>query len=222
MDQPSAHTTAGARPPTGMAATLNRLLDEAEQTGDPAAMGESAVTGERPAAGMASAPEEPTAASAGKADAPNGETAVPNGGDRASAASSPSPDGMSPLLSGLLSNPALLAAIPTLVENLSPLLNSSGHGTGNGRADGRADGRAESRAASGAASAGGKETAPAAKKYPVDRHTALICAVKPYLSPERQEAAETILRLCRIWDALGRSGMLTALQSTNLPRKEEP
>lgn len=206
MDQPSAHTTAGARPPTGMAATLNRLLDEAEQTGDPAAMGESAVTGERPAAGMASAPEEPTAASAGKADAPNGETAIPNGGDRASAASSPSPDGVSPLLSGLLSNPALLAAIPTLVENLSPLLNSSGHGTGNSRAT----------------SAGGKDTAPAAKKYPVDRHTALICAVKPYLSPERQEAAETILRLCRIWDALGRSGMLTALQSTNLPRKEEP
>jgi hypothetical protein len=31
--------------------------------------------------------------------------------------------------------------------------------------------------------------------------------VKPYLSPGRQEAAETVIRLCRVWDALERSGI---------------
>ena len=42
--------------------------------------------------------------------------------------------------------------------------------------------------------------------------TALLCAVKPYLSPQRREAAETVIRICRIWDALERSGIsLTGL-----------
>jgi hypothetical protein len=46
----------------------------------------------------------------------------------------------------------------------------------------------------------------------VDRHTALLCAIKPYLSPARRDAAETVIRLCRIWDALERSGIsLTGL-----------
>ena len=80
-----------------------------------------------------------------------------------------------------LPDPALLAALPILAENIVPLLGGLSRGVG---------------------------SAPTATRpHMVDRHTALLCAVKPYLSPRRREAAETVIRLCRIWDALERSGI---------------
>lgn len=116
------------------------------------------------------------------------------------------------LLGGLLSNPALLSAIPTLLENLSPLL--SGHGTSQGGTP--QSGTPQSGTSQGGTSQGGTpQGGTPSRHYPVDRHTALICAVKPYLGSERQAAADTILRLCRIWDALARSGVnLSGLLST--------
>ena len=55
----------------------------------------------------------------------------------------------------------------------------------------------------------------ASRPHAVDRHTALLCAIKPYLSPHRRETAETVIRLCRVWDALERSGIsLTGLLGT--------
>ena len=84
----------------------------------------------------------------------------------------------------LLQNPALLSALPSLMENLSPLLSSLGGGAG---------------------------TSPnATRPHSIDRHTALLCALKPYLSPHRRETAETVLRLCKVWDALERSGISLA------------
>ena len=95
--------------------------------------------------------------------------------------SSPMDGGAGMPLMGLLSNPALLAALPTVMENLSPLMGNLSRGVG---------------------------SAPTATRpHTVDRHTALLCAIKPYLSPRRQEAAETVIRLCRVWDALERSGI---------------
>ena len=101
-------------------------------------------------------------------------------------------------LLGLLSqNPALLSALPTLLENLSPLLGSLG---------------------------GAGSAPPAARPHGVDRHTALLCALKPYLSPHRRDTAETVIRLCRVWDALEKSGVsLTGLLGSMgniLPRGE--
>lgn len=85
----------------------------------------------------------------------------------------------------LLQNPAL----PSLMENLSPLLSGLGRGTGS--------------------------SPNAARPHAIDRHTALLCAIKPYLSPHRRETAETVIRLCRVWDALERSGIsLTGLLSS--------
>ncbi|MBP3667451.1 MAG: hypothetical protein J6K29_10445 [Clostridia bacterium] len=99
--------------------------------------------------------------------------------------SAPASPGGSPL-STLLSNPALLAALPTLMENLTPLLGGLSGGIGG--------------------------TPNASRPHYADRHTALLCALKPYLSPHRRETAETVIRLCRVWDALERSGIsLTGL-----------
>ena len=100
----------------------------------------------------------------------------------------PPPSGGS-LPGALLSNPALLSALPALLENLSPLLGSPGGGVGSSPA--------------------------ATRPHAVDRHTALLCALKPYLSPHRRETAETVIRLCRVWDALEKSGIsLTGLLGT--------
>ena len=51
----------------------------------------------------------------------------------------------------------------------------------------------------------------AGAKHPTDRHTALLCAVKPYLGERRQATADTVIRLCRLWDALSRAGLSTAV-----------
>ena len=103
-------------------------------------------------------------------------------------------------LGALLTNPALLTALPTLAENLAPLLGSL----------------------SGSLSRSAGSAPSATRPHTVDRHTALLCAVKPYLSPRRQEAAETVIRLCRVWDALERSGislsgLLSGLDKVTFP-----
>ena len=84
-------------------------------------------------------------------------------------------------LGALLQNPALLSALPSLMENLTPLLGGLGGGVGH--------------------------SPPATRPHSVDRHTALLCALKPYLSPHRRDTAETVIRLCRVWEALERSGI---------------
>ncbi len=51
------------------------------------------------------------------------------------------------------------------------------------------------------------------RAQPIDRHTALLCAVKPYLGERRQATAESVLKLCRLWDALNRAGLSPAMLS---------
>ena len=160
--------------PPSPASSLNRLLDRL------------LTEAEAEAAPPASAPLSPS-------PPPTGDTAS---GDTASGGTDESP---APHPLGLLAqNPALLSAIPTLMENLSPLL--AGLKTGVGSAPN------------------------ATRPHSIDRHTALLCALKPYLSPHRRDTAETVLRLCRIWDALERSGIsLTGLPGSTgnaTPRTE--
>lgn len=148
--------------PPSPVSSLNRLLDRL------------LTEAEAEAAPPASVPLSPSPPPTG--DTASGDTAS-GGGDESPA---PHPLGL------LAQNPALLSAIPTLMENLSPLL--AGLKTGVGSAPN------------------------ATRPHSIDRHTALLCALKPYLSPHRRDTAETVLRLCRIWDALERSGIsLTGL-----------
>lgn len=151
--------------PPSPASSLNRLLDRL------------LTEAEAEAAPPASAPLSPS-------PPPTGDTVADNT-VAAPSADSADVSTLHPL--GLLAqNPALLSAIPTLMENLSPLL--AGLKTGVGSAPN------------------------ATRPHSIDRHTALLCALKPYLSPHRRDTAETVLRLCRIWDALERSGIsLTGL-----------
>ena len=92
----------------------------------------------------------------------------------------PPPMGGSPL-GMLFQNPALLSALPTLMENLSPLLSGLSSGAGH--------------------------SPRATRPHSIDRHTALLCALKPYLSAHRRDTAETVIRLCRVWEALEKSGI---------------
>ena len=139
-------------PPPDPGGLLERLLDEAENAAQPA-------TGSPPTSDSPPIPPPATG------DTPTDIPPPPAG----------NPLGL------LLQNPALLSALPSLMENLSPLLSGLSRGTGS--------------------------SPNAARPHAIDRHTALLCAVKPYLSPERQSAADTVLRLCRVWDALERSGI---------------
>lgn len=121
-------------------------------------------------------------------DAPPGEANPIQPAEDAAPASPASavPTGLAGGAGNPLMNPALLAALPSLAENLGPLMGSLTGG-------------------------GGVKTR---RPPPSDRHTALLCAIKPYLSPRRRETAETVIRLCRIWDALEKSGIsLTGLLS---------
>ena len=104
---------------------------------------------------------------------------TPPSGDDPPTATPPSVGGSS--LGMLLQNPAILSALPTLMENLSPLLAGLGRGVGS--------------------------SPHATRPHSIDRHTDLLCALQPYLSARRRDTAETVIRLCRVWDALEKSGI---------------
>lgn len=96
-------------------------------------------------------------------------------------AGAPDAAGAAGLLNGLLAHPELLAGLPQLLGAITPLMKGLG-------------------------GAGAPGSAPGAKRPP-DRHTALLRALKPYLSPERRQATETVLELLAVWDALSGMGL---------------
>ena len=94
-------------------------------------------------------------------------------------------------LEGLLANPALLTALPQLMKAFSGGSASKPSG------------------------AAGGDSAKSGRSIPVDRHTALLCALKPYLASERRQAAEQLINLCRVWGTLQGMGIsLPALLSS--------
>lgn len=94
------------------------------------------------------------------------------------------------LLSSLLSNPQLLAALPTVISTVKPLLEGMNAPT-----------PSTQKAAS--------EPVPASTPQNVksdggsrDRHSALLCAIKPYLGQSRQSAVDYIMKLSRLGEVL--------------------
>ena len=100
------------------------------------------------------------------------------------------------ILTSLLSNPELIAKIPTIISSVKPLLDMLGSQMG------------QSAPAAQAASVKLPETASANASVPTvargkdsDR-AALLCAMKPYLSRDRQNAIDHIIKLSRLGDVL--------------------
>ncbi len=111
------------------------------------------------------------------------------------------------ILGNLLSNPALLSALPQLLGVLSGTKSASA-----------GEKRPDSVEASAAGKAVSPEKAPTAafpaRHLPPDRHTALLCALKPYLGSERRQAVEYLINVCRVWGTLQSVGLtLPALLS---------
>jgi hypothetical protein len=102
------------------------------------------------------------------------------------------------LLSSLLSNPELIAKIPTIISSVKPLLDMLGSQMG----------QSSPPPAAQAASVKLPEAASASASVPTiargkdsDR-AALLCAMKPYLSRDRQNAIDHIIKLSRLGDVL--------------------
>lgn len=109
----------------------------------------------------------------------------------------------SDLFSSLLSNPELISKLPAILSSIKPIMELFG-------------GRNTSTPASAAVSAdpsaaqASKVTEPTvpasvlpkATQETTDRRAALLCAMKPYLSHDRQQTIDYVIKLSRLGDIL--------------------
>ena len=115
-------------------------------------------------------------------------------GSPISASSSPSDphqSGTGDILSAFLSNPELIAKLPSIIATVKPIIEMLG----------------KSASMSGAAAASEpQKSIPAAiasqKTHANDSRTALLCALKPYLGRERQNAIDYVIKLGRLSEVL--------------------
>ncbi len=90
----------------------------------------------------------------------------------------------SDLISSLLGNPELIAKLPAILSTVKPIIEMLGKSSG---------------------AAPASEASPPTEKKPSthdDRRAALLCAMKPYLSHDRQMAIDYIIKLSRLGDIL--------------------
>lgn len=96
------------------------------------------------------------------------------------------------IVSALLSNPELLSKLPALLSSIKPIIDMLGIGsTGQ-----------SSVPVSAPAALGTSANSTAKQDKTADSRTALLSAMKPYLSPERQNAVDYIVKLGRLGDIL--------------------
>ncbi len=106
---------------------------------------------------------------------------------------SPSPD----LFSALLSNPELLAKLPSLLSTIKPIIEMLGS---SGTTD--ISTQKEQRAHTDSISAFSVSAPTSSPKGGGDSRAALLCAIKPYLSQDRQNAIDYIIKISRLGDIL--------------------
>lgn len=103
------------------------------------------------------------------------------------------------IFSALLSNPELLSKLPSLISSVKPMLDMLGMGSGAKPTSATASANASAaHGDSNALEAG----IPNKKSSADDRRAALLCAMKPYLSHDRQQAIDYILKLSRLGNVL--------------------
>lgn len=76
-------------------------------------------------------------------------------------------------------DPSMLSKLPEVVQTLAPLLSQLPRDS----------------------------SATPKKQTPAEQRSALLLALKPFLSPERQSAADSLLRISQLSDALGTAGI---------------
>lgn len=111
--------------------------------------------------------------------------------------SSPTVGAGGDILSSLLSNPELIAKLPTILSSIKPIidiLKTSGIATAPSAIPTSATPTEPAE----------KETHAASVKHSpgADSRTALLCAMKPYLSRDRQNAIDYIVKIGRLGDIL--------------------
>ncbi len=100
------------------------------------------------------------------------------------------------LFSSLLSNPELLSKLPTIISTVKPILEMLGSGGGGAIPASAPQSPVTALSAQSTAS-------PLQKGNPsADSRAALLCAMKPYLSRDRQNAIDYIVKLSRLGDIL--------------------
>ncbi len=111
-----------------------------------------------------------------------------------SEAQSVSAGGSGDILSSLLSNPELIAKLPTIIASIKPIIDMLG------RANPTAS---EAAPVVSLPQKSEPSVAPVAKvSRGPDSRTALLCAMKPYLSEDRRNAVDYIVKLGRLGDIL--------------------
>lgn len=102
------------------------------------------------------------------------------------------PSSSGDILSSLLSNPELLAKLPTIISSVKPILDIIGRSAGAGESTAVASLPVKS------------QSLPSAAKHDQgsDPRSALLCAMKPYLSQDRRNAVDYIIKLSRLGDIL--------------------
>jgi hypothetical protein len=102
------------------------------------------------------------------------------------------------LLSSLLSNPELLAKIPTIISSVKPLLDMLGSQMGQSSPPPTVQAASVKLPEAASASA----SVPTIARGKDSDRAALLCAMKPYLSRDRQNAIDHIIKLSRLGDVL--------------------
>ena len=102
-------------------------------------------------------------------------------------------------LASALNNPALLSKLPEVMATLAPILSDNTPGGGDNNAEHKRNDRTQR--------SNSNERAAPASSEKTDSHgrahrTALLCALKPYMSPRRREAIDYIIKIDRIGDLL--------------------
>ena len=101
--------------------------------------------------------------------------------------------GSADILSSLLSNPELIAKLPTIIASIKPIIEILGK-----------SGIGSNEAVSVASLPQKSEAVQAAKtdRGSPDSRTALLCAMKPYLGEDRRQAIDYIVKLGRLGEIL--------------------
>ncbi len=129
---------------------------------------------------------------------PQDTAAQRSSADSASQSASTAPSG--DILSSLLANPELIAKLPSIISSIKPIIDMLGKSglSGNvAKPAAQEFDKGENTIAASAVS----PTAKASHKY-TDSRSALLCAMKPYLSSDRQVAIDYIIKLAHLGDIL--------------------